>query len=196
MAAAALLRVRAVSMDAIEAADRIRRGKLRTDTYDVCLDETLVKEYQTLIEERDAAAEATRNSLAGGTAHDLDAQIAALLEELQEATITLTFKAFSRPRFRELCDAYPPRKDVDGNITEMADVQSGVNYDAFMERAIPLALVDPDLSPDVLKQLLEEQMTDRAYYELCNVVWALNRTKVDLSFVSAASTKTRNSSAK
>jgi hypothetical protein len=182
-------------MDAIEAADRIRRGKLRTDTYDVCLDETLVKEYQTLIEERDAAAEATRNSLAGGTAHDLDAQIAALLEEIQEATITLTFQALSRPRWRQLCDAYPPRTDEDGKLTHPEDVR-GVNLDAFMERVIPVSLVDPKLDEETLKLLLDEHITDRGYWDLCQVIWDLNRAKVDLPFSSAASTKTRNSSAK
>jgi hypothetical protein len=182
-------------MDAIEAAEKIRRGKLRTDTYDVCLDETLVKEYQGLIEEREAAADATANSLAGGTTHELDAQIAALLEQIQEATITLTFQALSRPRWRQLTDAYPPRRDEDGELTHPEDAR-GVNIDAFMERIIPLSLVDPKLDEDTLKLLLEEHITDRGYWDLCQVIWDLNRAKVDLSFVSAASTKTRNSSGK
>jgi hypothetical protein len=183
-------------MDAIEAAEKIRNGKLRTGTYDICLDETLVEEYETLRQERDTAKDATRDSLAGGQVVELDKQLGDLLERIQEATITLTFKAFSRPRFRELCDAYPPRTDEDGKVTDQTDAVYGVNYDAFMERVIPLALVDPKLDEKTLKVLLEEQVNDRTYYELCNVVWGLNRTKVDLSFVSAASTKTRTSSVK
>lgn len=182
-------------MDAIEAAERIRNGKLRTGTYDVCLDETLVEEYEDLIQQRDAALEQTRNSLAGGAAPELDAQIGELLERIQEATLTLTFQALSRPRFRQLVDAYPPRKDEDGNLTHAEDVR-GVNVDAFTERVIPLSLIDPKLDPDTLKLLLEEHVNDRQYWDLANVVWDLNRGKVDLPFSSAASAKTRGSSPK
>jgi hypothetical protein len=195
MAATPLLRMRAVTVDAIEAAAKIRNGKLRTDTYDVCLDETLVKEHAELVAERDAALDATRGSLAGGATPELDAQIAEALERIQDATITLTFQALSRPRFRELCDAYPPRTDADGKLTHPEDVR-GVNIDAFTERVIPLSLVDPKLDPATLKLLLDEHVNDRQYWDIANVIWDLNRAKVDLPFSSAASTKTRTSSAK
>jgi hypothetical protein len=182
-------------VDAIEAAEKIRNGKLRTGTYDVCLDESLVEEYEALIEEREAAKEATRDSLAGGSVVEVDARIGELLERMQEATLTLKFQALSRPRFRQLVTAYPPRTDDEGKLAHSEDA-IGVNFDAFYERIIPLSLVEPKLDPDSLKLLLEEHLTDRQMQELTDVVWNLNRGKVDLPFSSTASTTTRNSSAK
>jgi hypothetical protein len=180
-------------VDAIEAADRIRAGKLRTGTYDVCLDESLVEAYEHLLEQRDAQREETRNSLAGGATSELDGQIDQLVEQMRDATLTLKFQALSRPRFRTLVDAYPPRTKEDGSLSHREDVV-GVNVDAFYERIIPLSLVEPKLDDDSLKLLLEEHLTDRQYQELTDVIWNLNRGKVDLPFSSAASTTARSSS--
>jgi hypothetical protein len=180
-------------VDALEAADRIRAGKLRTGTYDLCLDEDLVAEYERLIADRDAEREAKQGSLAGGAAVELDQQIGELLERMQEATLTLKFQALSRPRFRQLCDAYPARRDADGKLTHTDDA-IGVNFDAFFERVVPLSLVEPKLDADTLKILMEEHVTDRQWQELTDVVWLLNRGKVDLPFSSTGSPTTRTSS--
>jgi hypothetical protein len=174
------------------AADLIRGGRLRTDTYDVCLDPDLVEQHAGLVAERDAALEAKRDSLAGGATVELDAQIDALLEQMREATLTLTFSALPRPEFRAMSDRHPPRKDAEGNVRR-EDALLGVDYDAFFDDLIRASLTAPELSPDDLKVLLEERLTDRQYQDLTDVVWNLNRGKVDLPFSSAASRKTPGS---
>lgn len=168
-------------MDDLEAADLIRAGKRRTHAFKVCLDEGLVEEYEQLLEQRDQALSAKRDSLAGGAAPELDAQIGQLLEQMQTATLTLTLQALSRPRFRQLIDAYPPRKGEDGELTHTEDV-IGFNFDAFFERIIPLSILSPKLDETTLKLLVEEQLTDRQYQELTDAIWSLNRGKVNLPF--------------
>src|SRR5689334_20654552 len=95
----------------------IRGGKLRTATFDVCLDPDLVEAYEALQDEKERQIERKRDSLAGGATVELDEQISALLEEMRDNTLTLTFKALPRPSFRALMDAHPARKDEDGQLT-------------------------------------------------------------------------------
>lgn len=159
----------------------IREGKLRTATFDVCLDQDLVEEYRTIEVQRDRRLAETADSLAGASAPDLDEQLGALKESIEEATLTLTFRALSRPRFRELCDKHPPRRDDDGNIVVVEDI-IGVHFDTFMAEVIPLSLVDNDLTADDLKILVEEKLDDRQYQDMTDVIWDLNRKKVDLPF--------------
>jgi hypothetical protein len=177
-------------------AERVRAKKLRTGTYDLCLDEDLVAEYERLVDERDRAMSAKRDSLAGGAAPELDEQIGAVLEQMQEATQTLTFKALSRPRWRELMDAYPPRLKEDGSPAHRGDMLLGVNVDAFFDRVVRLSLVAPKMDEETLTILIEESLTDRQWEEITDVVWNLNRAKVNLPFSSSGSQPTRTSSPK
>lgn len=174
------------------ASELIRGGKLRTATYDVCLDPDLVEQYEQLIEEKERQREAKRDSLAGGATVELDEQIAALLEDMRESTLTLVFKALPRPSFRALMDAHPARKDENGQLTHTQDY-IGANADTFFEALIPIALVEPKLSPEDLKILIEEKLTDRQWDDLTTVVWNVNRKKVDLPFSSAGSRTTPTS---
>jgi hypothetical protein len=188
----------------------IRGGKLRTGTFDVCLDPDLIAEYEdleskrsTLERLRDAKAEESRESFVGARTTEfdeqlaeLDAQLGVLLESMEESTLTLTFQAFPRPEFRAMKDKHPPRKDADGNITHLEDARLGINNESFFDEAVPLALVEPKLQPEDLKTLIEERLTDRQWEDLTTVVWNLNRVKVNIPFSSAGSKKTRNSSPK
>lgn len=162
----------------------IREGKLRTATFDACLDQDLVAEYEALTNQRDTRLAETRDSLAGAKAPEFDGPLGELLERIQEATLTLTFRALARPRFRELVDKFPARKDEDGNVAVVEDL-IGVNFDEFFGAIIPASLISPELSTEDLRILLDERLDDRQYQGLTDVIWDLNRKKVDIPFSSA-----------
>lgn len=173
----------------------IRAAKLRTDEYRFCTDPDLVAEYERLVEARDAAKAAAHDSLAGGAAVELDAQIAETVKAMEAATVTLTLKALPRPRFRALVDKHPPRKDADGKLTHNDDYL-GVHFDAFFDELIRTSLISPQLAEADLTMLLEELLTDQQYIELTDVVWNLNKKTVSVPFSPAVSTRTRTSSRK
>ncbi len=174
----------------------IRNGKPRTDEYRVCTDPDLVSEYGRLVAARDAAKEAARDSLAGGAVVELDAQIDAALEQMQDATVTLVLKALPRPVFRAFVDKHPQRKDADGKLTQPALDSLGVDFDGFFAEFIPASIVTPELDPETLSILLDEQLSDQQYIDLAMMCWRLNKTSVDVPFSSTVSRKTRTSSAK
>lgn len=174
----------------------IRNGKPRTDEYRVCLDPDLVGEYERLVVARDAAKEAARDSLAGGTVVELDAEIAALLEQMQDATVTLVLKSLPRPAFRAFVDKHPQRKDADGKLLQPALDGLGVDFDGFFSEFIPASIVSPVLDEETLTILLEERLTDQQYIDLALLCWSLNKTSVDVPFSPAGSRRTRTSSAR
>lgn len=173
----------------------IRNGKLRTDEFPVCLDPDLVDEYERLLLARDAAREADSDSLAGGKAVEIDAEIAELLERMQASTLTLVLKALPRPVFRSLIDKHPPRKDAEGNLTHVED-RLGVNYESFFDALVRASIVSPVLDEDTVTLLLEERLTDKQWQDLNDVAWGLNRTSVSVPFLPAVSPNRRNSSRK
>jgi hypothetical protein len=173
----------------------IRNGKLRTDTFPVCLDPDLVGEHEQLLARRDEAKEATRDSLAGGSVVELDTEIADLLERMQAATITLILQALPRPKFRALIDEHPPRRDGDGKLTHAEDA-IGVNADTFFEALVRACLTAPILDEETLTLLLDERINDKQWQNLADAAWNLNRTTVDVPFSPAVSPSRRSSSAR
>jgi hypothetical protein len=174
----------------------IRNGKLRTGEYRVCVNPDLVNEYEDLVRRRDVAKAAESDSLAGSAAPELDAQIDALLEQMEAATITLVLQALPRPQFRALVDKHPPRKDAEGNIPDINDRRLGVSYDAFFEELVRAQLVAPKLDPADRETLLDELLTDGQWDALTTVAWNINKTAVSVPFSPAASANRRNSSAR
>jgi hypothetical protein len=174
----------------------IRNGKARTDELRVCLDPDLVSEYKSAVLARDEAQEAARDSLAGGTAVELEAEIERLLQMMQAATITLVVKALPRAEFRAICDRHPQRKDADGKLTHPTRDYLGVDFDGFADEIIRASLISPVLDPETLAILLEERLTDGQYVELAVKAWNLNKETIDVPFSPAGSPKTRASSAR
>lgn len=172
----------------------IRSGKLRSTEYRVCVDPDLVDEYERLVAARDAAKEAAHDSLAGGRAVEIDAEIERVLKEMQEHTVTLILKALPRPRFRAFVDKHPQRKDAEGKLTHPALDMLGVNFDAFFAEFIPASIEMPILDDEAQRILLEELLTDQQYIDLAMLCWNLNKTSVDVPFSPAVSPNRRNSS--
>lgn len=172
----------------------IREGKLRTDTFRACMDPDLIAEHEALVARRDAAKEASRDSLAGGSVVELDGQIAEVLDQIEKVTLVLTLRAMPRPEFRALIAKHPPRKDGDGNFAYPQDARLGVNYDTCMAALVRLSIVDPDLDATTLDLLLDERLTDADYNALTTVAWNLNMGSVSVPFWPASSPSRRTSS--
>lgn len=171
--------------------DLIRGGKLRTGEVRVCVDPDLVVAYEHLLTEQAAERSRTRDSLAGGRVNELQEQIDAALEAMEASTITLTFTALPRRRFRALCDEHPPRSDAEGRTP--ARDRAGVNFDTFFPILVRESLIGPELSTADQDRLFDELLTDRQWDDLTDDVWLLNRAKVDVPFSPAGSTSRRPS---
>jgi hypothetical protein len=166
----------------------IRRRKPRTLEYRVCVDPDLVREYEAAVAERDAARSGPRDSLAAGAVPDgLEQRIADLLTQVEANTIPLTFKALSRPEFRALRDAHPPKKDADGNFVRVVDSRLGVDADGFGEPLVRASLVAPELDDDDVTALINEVLTDGQWDDVFTKVWNLNVETVDVPFSPAGS---------
>jgi len=168
----------------------IRGGKPRTLEYRVCLHPDLIGEYEQAVAERDDARVAARDSLAAAAPPELEQRVKDLLEQIENNTVTLTFKALTRPAFKALMDQYPPRKDAEGKLTHLADARLNVNIDEFFEPLIRASLISPELDDETMTVLIEERLTDGQWDDLTTQVWNLNEGKVDVPFSSAASRKT------
>lgn len=143
----------------------IRNATLPERTLDVCLDEDLAAEYESLAE---------RN--AGTPSPELDAQLEKLAEQIRAATLTLTVRALPRPRFRELVHRHPPRTAAEGERVHMEDLSLGVNYDSFFDELLRVSVVDPVLDEATLRVLVEEKLTDAQHQALTDLCWNVNRT--------------------
>jgi hypothetical protein len=175
----------------------IRGAKQRTAEFRVCVDPDLVAEHDRLLLARQAAAEAAADSLAGNSAAaGIDAEIEALLGEIEKNTVVLQLRALPRPRFRAIVDQHPPRKDDDDKVTNGLDFQFGVHFDDTMAELIPASLVGPDLDDDERRILLDELLTDAQYIALAVACWDLNREVLNVPFSSGGSASRRTSSRK
>lgn len=173
----------------------IRSAKRRTDTYDLCTDPELVEEYERILDELSAEQVAAKQTLAaGGRAAELREQLDDVLARGASVTVTLTFQALARSRYRALVDQHPPRKNDQGEILDGRSRALGIDYDPFFMALLPLSLVSPDLDEDTLTHLMDEVLTDRQWKDVTTVVWNLNNASVDVPFSPAVSPKTPRSS--
>lgn len=173
----------------------IRSAKRRTDTYDLCTDPEIVAEYESLIEQIAGEAEsAGEKKLSGGRTAELQQQLDDVIARGAKATVTLTFQALARSKFRALIDKHPPRKDDKGEIIDRRSARLGFEYDPFFAELIPLALVSPELDEETLTILFDEVLTYRQWQDLTTVVLNLNTDSIDIPFSQAVSPKTRRSS--
>jgi len=175
-------------------ADLIRGAKLRRDEYRICTDPDLVDEYERLVEAKAAATVRDADSLAGGQAIEIQSEIDALREEMEEATVTLVLQALSRREYAALVDKHPPRKDAEG-VTLPVDVRYGVDYEGFFNELARRSIVAPELDAQTLDLLIDEKLSDGQWEDLTTRCGKLNRTTVDVPFWPAGSPSRRRSSA-
>lgn len=177
----------------LSAEDIIRGGSLPTKSVTVCLHADLQAEHEELERQLQDALTAPRDSLAAGSnAKEISEQMQALEELMRQHTVVFKFRALTRPKWKAVFAAHPPRK-VEGGGQDDRDKYIGVNTETFFEAIIRACCVEPELPEDVWRLLLDERLTDRQFDELSNAAWALNRSDVDVPFSRAASRILANS---
>lgn len=161
---------------------------------EICLRGDLVASFEEL--ERDLEAEERKalNSLGGGErTGELADQIEALRTEMAENSVIFRLRALSRPEFRAMVSAHPPRRDPTTNDPVDRDQFVGVNTDSFFDSLIRACVVEPEMDDEDWKLLLEDRLTDKQFDALSDAAWHLNRGDVDIPFSRAASRFSRSS---
>lgn len=178
-----------MNIDDITAA--IRNAHRPERTVELCLAGDLVAEWELLDRQRVAALRNTADSLDGGAAGEIVAQMEALRERMAAATITVRLRALPRAAYTRLLGEHGPRRDDEGQVVP-EDV-AGWNSETYWPAVIRASWLEPQLAPDVLDELLDEALSQRQFDELATVAHLVNRGRVDLPNLPAGSTTTRTS---
>lgn len=146
---------------------------------ELCLDGALADEVEALeaaiAKARQVAKEA--NSLsAGGDIQPLQEQLDKLRDRAKDTTVRFVVRAVGRKRMTELLAAHPPRKD------KAKDTLIGANEDTLSEALIREGLVEPELSGEQLRALVDEHLSEGQYKELANAAYFANRRSVSVPF--------------
>jgi hypothetical protein len=197
VAGAPLPDVRAVSVNTsdkpkLAVADLLAQAKPAEHTIRLCLRGDLQAQFEELDRQRaEAASKTDGDSLAGSPAVAIARRMEALREEMDAATVTFTVRALSRKRYQALVAAHPPRRDEKGDVLD-DDREMGVNQTTFWEPLIRACAVDPELTEDQWRRLLDDVLSDRQYEQLASAALVACRGNVDIPFSFAASELIRN----
>lgn len=153
----------------------------------VCLRGDLAADFEQAERDLEQAQKAAGESLAGGGVSEIVDRLDALADQMREHTYDFRLRAMSRPDFRALVAAHPPRRDPETNEPHERDKYVGVDTDAFYDALIRASVVDPELDEAEWKDLLEEKLTDSQFDALSSAAWFLNRGDIDVPFSRAAS---------
>jgi hypothetical protein len=161
--------------------DLIAGARLPERAAAVCLRPDLVDEYERV--ELEMAAAPVSDSLAGGKRRirDLQEKLDALRQEMAGHTLHLTLRALTRPGFRAMVDAHPPRKTKGGEVDER-DKYIGINRDTFPAALVRACAASAELDDEDWRILLDERLTDAQFDALFETAWALNKRSVDVPF--------------
>ncbi len=165
--------------------EKLKAAKRPETTVPVCLRGDLQADFEQAERELAEAERKPADSLAGTGARAIAERIEALREEMREYTVEFRFRAKPKHEFRELVDAYPPRRDDEGGIVD-GDRAIGVNTETFFDACIRACLVEPELD-DEDWATLDANLSDRQFDELSNAAWGINRREVGVPFSRAAS---------
>ncbi|MCX5066901.1 hypothetical protein OOJ91_13700 [Micromonospora lupini] len=169
-------------------------ARLPEATVPVCLRGDLTAEFEDLERQLDQAQRETTASLEDVTAA---AGIAERMEQVRQDMLQHTYqfrlRAMPRPAWRAFIAQHPPRKDDESGAIVEQDRGVGVNTETFFDELVRRSVVDPELTEDEWKLLLDQALTDRQFDTLANAAWGLNRRDIDVPFSLAASRMTRSS---
>lgn len=165
-------------------------AKLPEKTVPVCLRADLVAEFETAERELKERQRVENNSLNSGVG-DLVDRIESLRAQMKTNTYPFRLRAMPKPAWRKLIAEHPPRRD--GDEIHESDRLIGINVSTFFEALVRVSVVDPPLSDDEWKKLVEETLTDGQFDTLSDAAWGLNRGEVDVPFSRAASSLSRTS---
>jgi hypothetical protein len=171
----------------------LAEAKLPERTVEICLRGDLVADHEQAERDLEQAQKTATDSLAGSGVGEIVQRIEALEAEMRDSTVTFTLRALSKPRYRELVQAHPPRRGDDGEIVD-DDKGMGLNVETFYEDLLRRSVADPELDDEDWTALLDT-ITDRQFELLGMAAFLLNRSDVDIPFSLAASRAKRTTSA-
>lgn len=178
-------------------------AKLPEREVDICLRGDLAAAHKAAEAAVIEAQAKAGNSKEGNGVGPLVAEVERIQEQMRDSTYPFKIRALSRPRFRALMKAHPPR-EVDGKLDE-DDATVGFNRETFFEALLKVATVEPEMGVDIdayFDALLKggnpplpdgdwpellDKLIDRQFGDLTDAAWFVNRDEVSVPFSLAAS---------
>ncbi len=129
---------------------------------------------------------------------DLRARLADIEQEMRDSSVSALLRALprnrrpgdTRPTWRELADAHPPRLDGDGVMEARDRLAGGINYQTFPEAMVRACIVELDGEAvsldDADWQELMSAVAQGQFDELVANAWEINKDKVSIPFSSGA----------
>lgn len=185
-------------------------AKLPERTVPVCLRGDLVAEHEAADRALVEAQRQPSTGKEGSGVAELVERVEQIQAEMRDSIYPFVMRALTRPRFRALMAAHPPKRQDNGD-PDPADAQLGFEREAFFEALLKLATVDPEMGidaeayfadllagkepvlPDGDWPELFDKLTDKQYGDLTDAAWYVNRDEVIVPFSRAASLARRNS---
>jgi hypothetical protein len=163
-----------------------KAAKLPERSVQLCLRGDLVAQHEDLERRLEDLQRSPGDSLAGSGAGAIADRVQALEVEMRDSTVTFTFRAMPRPKWRQLVAEHPPRegKDLDGQL--------GYNPDSFYPVIIRACVVEPDATDEEWTELLDERLSDNQFAQLAAAAFAVNEGDVNVPFSSVASSVRRS----
>lgn len=139
----------------------------------ICTRADLVDEAET-VEARIRKAKET-DSLAPDVS-DLEARLAELREQMEDASIEFRIRALPRREFTKLITENPARED------NKHDAVLGMNIDEVVEQLIRRGTEEPELDAADWEILLGDVLNQATYKQLTNAAWSVNEHDVSIPF--------------
>ena len=180
------------------------QAKLPERTVDICLRGDLVAAHKAAEQALIEAQRTASNSKEGNGVGVLIAEVERIQEQMKASTFPFLIRALSRPRFRALQKAHPPRRGDDGELDEN-DAKVGFNRETFFDALLKCTTAEPDMGVDTEAYFtsllagnhpvlpdgdwpeLLDKLVDSQYGDLTDAAWFVNRDEVSVPFSLAAS---------
>lgn len=156
-------------------------------TVQICLRGDLVAQWEETArqlaktKERDPGA-----SLAGTGAGALARDLERLTAEMEPFTVPFLLRGLSRPAYKALEAAHPPRQGPDGKVLT-ADADDGVNVDTFWYALVRACVISPQVTGEQWAELFDQKLSDGQVNQLASAALLVSRGTVDVPFFSAVS---------
>lgn len=184
--------------------DKVKNARLPEATVKLVTRGDLQAEHERLVDEIEKAADQPRASLASKGTKALEEQLRKLEAEAADSVVEVRMRALprskragdTRPTWRELTEAHPPRVE-DGVMNARDRLMGGQNADDFPEPLVRASIIALDDDESAMNDAdwdeLMGSVTDRQFDELVSAAWGLNQGSVDVPFWPGASKPTRTS---
>lgn len=167
----------------MDLSEALAQAKPLTKTVPICFRGDLVAEFEATEAQLRAliAKENIAPSLEDGLEQRVLAErLEALTEQMQAESVPFVLQAMPRSEWVKLIAAHPPR---DG---EEIDQRMGLNGETYWPALLRRSVVEPDITAEQWKQLLDGVLSSSQYDALTDAAWAVNRAEVSVPFSRSA----------